>query len=417
MYPNVVYIEKSKDYWICNSNNIWELGSIGLLLIKLTNEYPELSNFNKFNSVLKFIKVLSSKDLDFEDKLDKNRNLIGFYNGCYDIPNKIFRAILPEDNISMTCGYNLDLKPNPNIYAELERFITDILPEPIIRAYFLKQLSNCLLSRPVKLFHILTGGKDSGKSSLMTLVNKTLGDYAGKLDPSIFCNKSTSNDAPNPSIVLNMKKRFIDVPEFSIDEKLQGSVIKRMTGDTFTGRLLFSNTQVKMVPNWNLYLHTNDLPNIDAYDQALIARINIYQFNQEFVAIPIKENQKKIITSIDKNFEIWTSQMFNLLLEYLDIELEIPEQILEARLKYKDECNTFAGLLDVLVNSNNFNTSKDTRDYVRKVLNLDVKITDRAINKAIKVEFGEFKRNNKIQTKPYGWNVDFVRKYDPEMNN
>ncbi len=77
---------------------------------------------------------------DFVKKLDTNNNLIGFNNGVYDLSKFEFREGNPNDNITMTVGYDYNDKHTEK-YNELLKFLQDIQPNKEERDYMLTYLS------------------------------------------------------------------------------------------------------------------------------------------------------------------------------------------------------------------------------------------------------------------------------------
>lgn len=77
-------------------------------------------------------------DHEFEEKLDSNRDIIGFNNGVYDLKQGIFRNGVPEDYLTFSTGY--DYKSfninHPDVKQVID-FFSKIQPEPDMRDYLL----------------------------------------------------------------------------------------------------------------------------------------------------------------------------------------------------------------------------------------------------------------------------------------
>lgn len=82
-------------------------------------------------------------DGNFEEKLDDNRDLLGFNNGVYDLRAGLFRAGLPEDYISFTVGYDYKEYSYDHPYVKnVEDFFRKVQPENDMFTYLLTLLSS-----------------------------------------------------------------------------------------------------------------------------------------------------------------------------------------------------------------------------------------------------------------------------------
>ena len=151
-------------------------------------------------------------DEDFVNKIDENHNLIAFNNGLLDTLKMEFRDGKPEDYVSFST--NLDYDPEKPYYQhdcwnELNKFIHDVLPDPEVRTYFLACLSTTLSgANESQKFHILTGNGSNGKSMLMNLMMKALGDYATKASVTMLTQGRGKTGSANPDLMRLKGKRF-----------------------------------------------------------------------------------------------------------------------------------------------------------------------------------------------------------------
>lgn len=115
--------------------------------------------------------LLYSKN--FVEKLDSNKNLIGFENGVYDLKKLEFRDGQPEDNISFSTGY--DYVPINDSTPYYERPL-----EPILGQFNVKELSSYIFKKTEKvltsdnIYKLLSQGP--------ALLTSAFGDYATVLD-------------------------------------------------------------------------------------------------------------------------------------------------------------------------------------------------------------------------------------------
>ena len=82
---------------------------------------------------------------DFEEKLNKNRDIIGFDNGIYDLKANCFRAGLPDDYLTFSVGYDYKKYTNEHKYVKnVESFFRKVQPEDDMFTYLLTLLASHL---------------------------------------------------------------------------------------------------------------------------------------------------------------------------------------------------------------------------------------------------------------------------------
>jgi len=84
-------------------------------------------------------------DKGFEEKLDSNRNLVGFNNGVYDLEENVFRAGAPEDLVSLSVGFDwTEFSPTHEHVLGIKEYFTQVQREEEMREYILTLLASYL---------------------------------------------------------------------------------------------------------------------------------------------------------------------------------------------------------------------------------------------------------------------------------
>jgi P4 family phage/plasmid primase-like protien len=291
---------------------------------------------------------------DFTKKLDNNKYLIGFDNGVYDLIKFEFRNGIPEDNITLSTGYNYN-DTHTEKFNDLLRFLQDIQPNKEERDYMLTYLSVCLLGNQLELFTILTGNGRNGKSKLVELLKLTFGEYFGSVQSQLFTRPRPDANSPDPGLLSLSKKKIVIASEPEKNSKLNSGFIKFITGrDSTTLRNCHSNDMVDFKPNFVTFLICNDIPDCDDIDNALSKRLRCINFPTEFVLDPKKENEKKIDTDINENFDYWKLDFILLLIEhyknYTETKKLLPtENILKWTNQYKENTDLYLQFINEFI--------------------------------------------------------------------
>lgn len=116
---------------------------------------------------------------------------------------------------------------------------------------------------PEKATFVLWGPKrDNGKSTLMTIVKRTLGEYAGSVKPGmLLVNRFDNPNAANSALASLSGKRLVDVSEPPLGAELNGALLKQLASgnDEVSARFLHKD-EFTFVPQFTLWLHCNALP-------------------------------------------------------------------------------------------------------------------------------------------------------------
>lgn len=150
--------ELTKEFAILNSTYLQQMGhskknmsrkgqDSDALLKRAENVLKIMLNLKKSGfkkRVLEECKI-QFYDAEFEEKLDSNRNLVGFNNGVYDLEAGCFRAGVPDDLVSLTVGYDYkEYTLTHEHIVGIKDFFCKVQPEEIMREYILTLMSSYL---------------------------------------------------------------------------------------------------------------------------------------------------------------------------------------------------------------------------------------------------------------------------------
>ena len=278
-------------------------------------------------------------DKDFIQKIDANPYLLCFNNYVIDFKSKTYRKGRPDDYISkstnidyfplssLTGTHPLDKKTTyEEIIQEIYQFINALFPNEELRGYMWEHLSSVLIgTNSNQTFNIYTGSGANGKSKLVELMGKTLGDYKATVPITLITQSRNTIGSTSPEIVQLMGVRYACMQEPSKGDKINEGIMKEITGgDPLVGRALFKDS-VTFIPQFKLVVCTNVLFEIKTNDDGTWRRIRVCDFMSKFNDAPYEDENRfpksnfpyqfKIDRQLDKKFNIWAPVLASILVD------------------------------------------------------------------------------------------------------
>jgi P4 family phage/plasmid primase-like protien len=267
-------------------------------------------------------------DKDFFNKLDQNPYLLCFTNGVIDFKAKKHRPGQPDDYISKCTNieYIRINQSHDNFVEKIRTFMDQLFPNEQLRAYMWEHLASVLIGTlDNQTFNIYTGSGRNGKSCLVNLMGKVLGDYKGTVPSTLITQKRTSIGSTSSEIVALMGARYAVMQEPSKGDKINEGVMKEITGgDPIQGRALFKDT-VTFIPQFKLVVTTNVLFDIKSNDDGTWRRIRVCDFESKFLDNPYNDDmhfpkdqfpfQFPLDKRMDENFIDWAPIFASLLVD------------------------------------------------------------------------------------------------------
>ena len=304
-------------------------------------------------------------DKSFYEKLDSNLNLLGFNNGVYDLKHGHFRKGRPEDMISKSTHINyIKYDPNAPQIAQIHKFIKEVLTIKPVREYVIKLMSTFLNGTTKnEKFHVWSGSGSNGKSKLIELLEKCLGDYSCKMNASNLLQKRGSGTSANPELARTKGARFVNCQEPDQNSELNVGIMKELTGgDTIVTRAMYKES-FEFKPQFKMILTCNQKPKLPEDDEATWRRIVLVEFISKFTWEPhgeevngiwIPENKDKpefpIDVTVNEHFEDWASYFMSLLIHtYNSMEGKALNEPIEVK-QYTKEYHQAQDILQEFIN-------------------------------------------------------------------
>lgn len=195
-----------------------------------------------------------------------------------------------------------------------------------------------------QVFAFFYGQGMNGKSVLVDLVAKILGDYAAsaKIESITGQTRRGGGDA-TPDLVPLIGARFVRTSEPDQGQQLQEGLVKELTGgEPILIRALNQNF-VQVYPIFKLTISGNHKPEIRGGDDGIWRRVLLVPFE---VQIPKEERDPHLVARL---FETERSGILNWLIgglmEYLEHGLMVPEAVRAATDEYREDSDPIAACL------------------------------------------------------------------------
>jgi P4 family phage/plasmid primase-like protien len=255
-------------------------------------------------------------DPKFFEKLDTNPYLLCFNNGVIDFQTKTFRHGYPEDYITKTTNIDyvpVDEKRDAETIRSIEAFMHQLFPVKELHDYMWEHLASILIGTSSnQTFNMYVGVGQNGKSVLITLMEKVLGQYKGDVPLSVVTERRTKVGGVSPELVALKGLRYAVMQEPSKGDRLNEGIMKQLTSglDPIQCRSPFSKKCLTFIPQFKLVVCSNEFMEIKSQDHGTWRRIRVVDFLSMFVDNPVdgdkhKPYQFKMDRDITEKFEMW----------------------------------------------------------------------------------------------------------------
>lgn len=439
--------EKNEWYYFNGIRWVKENKSFNLRKLMINEVFSKVENYRKqllkeaaseelvknYHNILKILGSgykLNCLELEFYNSnfykiIDQNKDLIGFENGVYDLTTMDFRKGTSSDYVSLSAGYEfVQCSSNSKEYIDLMDLIKKILPNNEVRHFTLKSLSSCLDGHiRDENFYIYSGKNNTGgngKSTIMDLLLKSLGDYACVSPVSLITSKRESANSANSALASIRNKRAVVMQEPESNEQIQAGTMKALSGgDRVSTREIFSS-QTEFKPHAKFFMCCNKIPSISDIDGGVIRRLRISEFISRFVEEPNPENLKngihefKIDKDLKAKLDSYKSVFMCILIDYYKCYREEglvpPGPVVHVTKKYENDNNIIKQFIDenIVTGTKSDSVSKDQLKEIYKSDSLLKSSFGKYIAFQKQLETAlctEFKLDKKNVSKIHGWRI------------
>lgn len=280
------------------------------------------------------------------DRLDADAWVLNCSNGTLELRTGHLRPHRREDLITKITAAPYEAGARHPVF---DAFLERVLPDESVRTFVQRVAGYALTgsTEEEKLF-IPHGPPAGGKSTLLSALRRTLGDYATAADAHTFMDRRTEGGAPRDDVIKLIGRRLVVSSEVKNGVRLATALVKTLFGgDPMAGRALYEKT-IEFTPVFKLLIAVNQRPKAPDDDDALWRRLYEIPFT---VSIPEAERDPAVKTTLTDPAQAgaailaWAVEGCT---AWQTGGLAIPEAVRKASQSYRDEMDPLTDFLTEL---------------------------------------------------------------------
>lgn len=227
-----------------------------------------------------------------------------------------------------------------------QRFLEDITEgDPELMEY-LQMATGYSLTGSIQeeCFFIVSGRRQTGKSTFITAIESALGSYHQTASTELFM-KRYGKEAPREELVKLAGSRLVTSEELPEGERFDDALLKRITGgSTLSARYLYQES-FDYIPQFKLWLATNFDPITS--DSAMFRRIKRVPFNVTIPDAKKDRTLKAFVRDRSSGAKAVLAWAVEGAIKYIEAgKLEQPLQVTMATVNYEQEQDSFSHFLN-----------------------------------------------------------------------
>lgn len=282
------------------------------------------------------------------DQLDADPYRLGCENGTVDL--KTGSLVTPDRDDFITRSTGIEYDPSATC-PEFEKFILWAMSGNEEMVDFVQRLIGYTIcgdavERIMVEMYGPTGS--NGKSTLLRVMERIMGDYGLSADASTFEKASFRKGGGGPAahITAMQGKRYVGASEFDKDYKLAVAQMKNLTGgDTISARGLYEKEATTFKGTSTIWFASNAKLELPPEDQAMWDRLKFIPFNAR---VEDQDKDRQLDDKLAAELPGILNWAVRGCLEWQKRGLESPESVKEATASYRDEMDNFKLFLEDL---------------------------------------------------------------------
>ncbi|WP_406503931.1 phage/plasmid primase, P4 family [Streptomyces sp. NBC_01602] len=335
------YFPRDAHRWVADRDGFGIVAEVQTMLRELRrNETDQrrsqyLGSKTRRDAVVDMLKGLP--ETRFSGEWDANTDLLAVPNGVVNLRTGELLDGDPDQRITRaaTVPYDPDAE-----CPRWERFIEEIFPnDPDMPAYIQRLLGYGITGRTSEqCFAVLYGAGSNGKSVLLTVLRKILGEHAATVPFDMFTTTGAKRGGPDAELLVGARMALAS--ETNRSAVLDSAAIKNATG----GEEVNVNPKYRDPYSFNpqalILLATNYKPSVKEQDTGTWRRIKLIPFNRYFSPDERDDNLHDTLAAEYAGILAW---LVRGAMDWYRTGLDDPASVRKAVDAYKDESDTLAG--------------------------------------------------------------------------
>ena len=283
-----------------------------------------------------------------EIQFDEHPYLFSFNNKLFDLKQNKFIEPRADYYISQTTGYDYSDNYKSSKIKEVQKLLESIIPNQIIRDYWLTLVATCLTGINIQKFIVASGTGGNGKSLFHEFLLSMLGSYGTTLKNNILTKDIKDGATPEIAGLHNMRGVITSEPDSNF--RIIGATLKPITGNkSMKARHLYGH-EFQALMKLTFIMECNDIPKLDEVNEAIERRLIRINFPKSFITEDDYNNldeSEKINYGIKNSYystddfrNEYKQALFNILSKYVDKyndNLQMPEEVKKITKIYLNE--------------------------------------------------------------------------------
>lgn len=265
------------------------------------------------------------------NELDSDPFLLNVPNGTVDLRTGILRPHSRRDLITKLAPVNYKADA---VMPSIEQWLQEIMRESDDLIHFIKRALGYSLTADTReqVLFICYGTGANGKSTLLSLFQEMMGDYATSTNASTLMARRA--DAIPNDIAALKGARFVSAMEVEEGQRFSEALVKRLTGNDRISARFMRGEWFEFDATFKIWLAVNHKPTVRGTDKGIWRRIRLIPFT---VSIPEEKQDKTLFARLRAELPGFLKWTVEGCLEWQKFGLGIPDEVRQATDTYQSE--------------------------------------------------------------------------------